>query len=420
MNEKIKFKSKLSVRFLLISILAFFISFLVYYLISNNLANWVFESDQFYTYWESKSNHAVQQFQEYVSQNQLSAEEAVLGFEWDVPNSEIILFIQPLEKNIFTKQDTALYDQALIECTDGTVCVAFYSPGDSYYKWWNMFGILVGFACFFCVLIPYTFFILSRMQNLCRQVRISIKEDDYTIHLNGNDEIAKLGEEINTLKQTLMKHIRQEEAIKRSNYHLVASLSHDIRTPLTKLIGYLEILKHTDADTVTYLDKIYEKAIHLKSLTDELFYQFSSSRSSNISAQLVYGYKLFSQLLYGWCEDLKSEGYCIQQEPLPYSDYLILVRLKDIHRIFDNIFTNIKKYADINMPIEMYTHIENGQIILCFKNHKNLIQTENSHNIGLINIQTLMKENNGTMRIKEEKSEFTMTIAFPVKYKQYK
>lgn len=170
---------------------------------------------------------------------------------------------------------------------------------------------------------------------------------------------------------------------------------------------------------MTYLDKIYEKAIHLKSLTDELFYQFSSSRSSSISAQLVDGYKLFSQLLYGWCEDLKNEGYCIQQEPLPYSDYLILVRLKDIHRIFDNIFTNIKKYADINMPIEIYTHIENGQIILCFKNHKNLIQTENSHNIGLINIQTLMKENNGTMRIKEEKSEFTMTIAFPVKYKQY-
>lgn len=413
MSKKIKLNNKLSFHFFLISLLSLLTAFVGYYLVSDILANWVFESDKFCSYWESKSNDAIQHLQDYVTLNHLSVEDVIINSEWHEQISDILLFIQPLQNNDLITQDPDLCDEDIIQCANGTVHAVFYSPGYVYYAWWNIVGILFGFICFFSILIPYVFFTFRRIQDLYKQVAISISNDDYEIQISGNDEIAELGNEINALRQTLMNATIQEASIRKMNYQLVASLSHDIRTPLTKLIGYLEVLRYAKTDSIAYLEKTYEKAMQLKSLIDQLFYQFSTSPLTNIDTfSQVNGYELFSQLLYEWCCDLQAEGYRIVQDAVPYGDYSIQIRPDDIYRIFDNIFSNIKKYADMKHPIKIQIYKNNHHVKLRFTNYKNFICAENSHKIGLMNIQSLMKENYGYTVINDDNEKFAIEIIF--------
>lgn len=66
---------------------------------------------------------------------------------------------------------------------------------------------------------------------------------DHTIKINSNDEIAELSNQIDNLRLTLKDNFATEEANRKANYELVTALSHDLRTPLTSLMGYLDIIR---------------------------------------------------------------------------------------------------------------------------------------------------------------------------------
>lgn len=425
MNKLSKWTSRrLGVKLLTAAAVALVCAWAGHYLVSNVAAQWFFYDSRFDAYWDAKSVSAVQDFQEYVTEHGLSRREALTNTDWNKQNSDIILFTEPAqlyeERQAGQGQDDGDEYEPIL-CSDGLIYATSYSPGDAYFFWWDTAGLLFGILLFLGIVVPFTAYTIHRIDALYQQVLRSAQSGrSRRIEISGRDEIAELGNEIESMRTSLLALLENEERMRKESEQLVASLSHDIRTPLTKLTGYLEILIHkknlTAIECEDYLTKAAEKARQLKMLTDELFNKFVADRSStqNYPQELVDGGQFLNQLLYEECSELEEDGFLVEQLPMFDSEYLCRLHIEDIRRAFDNIFSNLRKYADPNIPITITREEKKGQICVAIENHKRKCPGgAASHKIGLMTVKTLVERNGGSVDIEQNTVSFSIRISFP-------
>ncbi|MED1384418.1 HAMP domain-containing sensor histidine kinase, partial [Bacillus mycoides] len=108
-----------------------------------------------------------------------------------------------------------------------------------------------------------------------------------TIGIKGKDELTQLAQNINYMSKELENTFEQERRLERTKNELITNVSHDLRTPLTSIIGYIDLLKRGQYNSKTqlqeYLETTYLKSQRLKYLIDELF---EYTRLSDIDAKL--------------------------------------------------------------------------------------------------------------------------------------
>ena len=104
---------------------------------------------------------------------------------------------------------------------------------------------------------------------------ISAGDFDHPIEVKGNDEFSVMAENLNTMQQNIKEIMERERIAEHTKNDLVSSVAHDLRTPLTSIIGYLGWVRtRTDLDEEMrnhYIDIAYQKALRLEQLTNELF-----------------------------------------------------------------------------------------------------------------------------------------------------
>lgn len=410
---------------LTVAVFALVCAWLGHYLLSDVVAEWFFYNPKFDTYWESRSEAAVQDFQKYITDHNLSTECALTDTKWNKENSNIILFTEPayLYEEKRTSPDFDNGDKyETIYCSDGYIYATSYLPGDVYFFWWDAVGLLFGILIFLGIIMPFNAYIIQRINRLYQQVLFSSQSGrKNSIEISGNDEIAKLGNEIESMRISLLSLLENEEKMRAESEHMIVALSHDLRTPLTKLTGYLEILIHkrnlTEDDHEIYLTKAVEKAYQMKVLTDELFHKFveETENKSEYPKELIDGGEFLNQILYEECNELENDGFLVNQLPMFRSGYSCCVHIGDIRRVFDNIFSNLRKYADPQIPITIAEDEQKNQICVIIENHKSKHPSKiTSHKIGLMTIQTLVAQNGGSVNINQDSIKFSIGIFLPV------
>lgn len=426
MNRKLKFISqRLGAKSLTVTAFAFVFAWLGYYLLSNIVAEWLFYDSRFDIYWESKSKSAVQDFQEYVTDHNLSTQDALADTKWNKQNSKIILFTEPAYLYEEKKASQNLNDNdeyETIYCSDGFIYATSYLPGNAYFFWWDIVGLLFGILLFLGVVIPFNAYTVHRINKLYRQVLLSSQSDrDNSIKISGNDEIAKLGNEIDSMRMSLLLLLENEEKMRTESEQMVVSLSHDLRTPLTKLTGYLDILIHkknlTEAEHEIYLTKAAEKAYQMKVLTNELFNKFvaETENKSKYPQELIDGGEFLNQVLYEECSELENDGFLVEKLPMFCSGYHCRLHVGDIHRVFDNIFSNLREYADPQIPIMITENVEQNRIRVIIENYKSKYPLKTtSHKIGLMTVKTLIEHNGGSVNITQDSTKFSIGILLPI------
>jgi len=176
-----------------------------------------------------------------------------------------------------------------------------------------------------------------------------VKEGDinYTINVSGGGEFAQLAGDINSITDGLYKAVDNEIRSERLKTELITNVSHDIRTPLTSIITYVDLLKsETDlAKAKEYLEILDQKSQRLKTLTEDLF-EASKASSGNIPVNFeeIDIESLITQGL-GELDDK------VQDRKLEFR----INRLKDkvfikadgklLWRAIENLLSNIFKYA---------------------------------------------------------------------------
>lgn len=423
MNNLIRWISRrLGIKLLVVAAIALAFAWLGNYLVANTVATWFFYDTRFDAYWDKQSASAVEDFQKYVLERGLSVREALTDTKWNKENSDIILFTAPAF--LYEEDQSALDEEdeyELINCTDGFIYATSYSPGNAYFFWWDTAGVIIGIFLFLGIVIPYTVYTIHRIKRLYQQVLLSAQSGrNSRIEVSGRDEIAELGNEIESMRMSLLALLENEERIREESEQLVASLSHDIRTPLTKLTGYLEILIHkkelTETQYEIYLEKASEKAHQMKILTDELFHKFVTGRRTECDylQEVIDGGQFLNQLLYEECSELEEDGFLVGQLPMFDSECFCRLHIEDIRRAFDNIFSNLRKYADPKVPIIIAIADKQEQICVTIENHKRKCPADTaSHKIGLMTVKTLVERNGGSVDIEQNALRFSIRISFP-------
>ncbi|TGE38277.1 HAMP domain-containing histidine kinase [Desulfosporosinus fructosivorans] len=176
-----------------------------------------------------------------------------------------------------------------------------------------------------------------------------VKEGDvhYTINVAGGGEFAKLASDINSITDGLYKAVENETKSERLKSELITNVSHDIRTPLTSIITYVDLLKHEKDQTKVegYLEIIDQKSQRLKVLTENLFEAAkASSGTIAVNFETIDLVSLITQGL-GELDDRIQERKLEFKTNYPRDKVYIKADGKLLWRAIENLLSNIFKYA---------------------------------------------------------------------------
>uniref|UniRef100_UPI00389AD06B sensor histidine kinase n=1 Tax=Bacillus mycoides TaxID=1405 RepID=UPI00389AD06B len=170
-----------------------------------------------------------------------------------------------------------------------------------------------------------------------------------TIGIKGKDELTQLAQNINYMSKELENTFEQERRLERTKNELITNVSHDLRTPLTSIIGYIDLLKRGQYNSKTqlqeYLETTYSKSQRLKYLIDELF---EYTRLSGIDAKLNFNEVdlsgLLEQIVGEYIPIFEKESLIVQksimEETIP-----IFMDVEKMVRVYENLFMNAIKYS---------------------------------------------------------------------------
>lgn len=276
------------------------------------------------------------------------------------------------------------------------------------------FGLFVA-VLYFCIRSKTRYIVL-----LSRELQVMQGGDlSVPMTIKGKDELTSLAMDIEEMRKSFIERLNNEEMMTRNSQKLLTAMSHDLRTPLTSLIGYLDIVdlgKCTDPEQAQrYIHSGKMKAYQIKEMTDKLFEYFLvySSDDKQLETEPLDASMLFSQL---WAESamtLEADGFLITVQETEGS-LEINANPQFMRRVFDNIVSNIKKYADKTEPVIVIMERRGDRYEFEVRNS---VRENNDHaessGIGLASCKKIMENHGGTFHTMLKDNVFAARLSLP-------
>lgn len=434
-NMKITKADSIYCRFLKLLALALVTASLFFFLINRGGAILLQSYFTKTNYMERENLRRVEAFREYVKKNRLATTDSDKLTDW--VNHQSVVWMQIYRDHILLYDSQFPYMKAnpefhvkgkfyeweayrVIDFQDGPAQV--FLTGIYTYQFFNYALI----AEFFLSFLLFTGIILAGIRRSMKYIKtlsaeIGILEGgnlDYRITVSGNDEMTVLANGLNNMRQSIRDQISQEAALIRLNQSMITSLSHDLRTPLTALLIYAEILKNAiDADREQmqkWVYKIDEKAHQIKDMADCILeYSLQKRTSGPISVSRMSFRDAFIDSLSETCICLKQKGFIVRTS-LSWQNRELCVDPKYIIRILDNISSNLIKYASRSAPVRITSFYDSSSAGILFENAKQRTpsQVVESTGIGVRNIQEMMEEMGGSCEVEETGDAYRIRLIF--------
>ena len=243
---------------------------------------------------------------------------------------------------------------------------------------------------------------------------------EYPVTIIGQDELAELALGVDQMRRSIQKHNEIESQIRSANSELITAMSHDLRTPLTSLLAYLEIIerkKYTDeAQKDQLVHKSINQAMRIKTMADQLFEYFLVYATEWEPAQMeiMEADPLFQQILEDYAYALECKGMKVELYFVPTGAKLA-VNLDLLQRALDNLYSNLQKYADPTERIQISYEKKGDKICVSMQNgvrsDGNQIQ---STGIGLNTCRRVITQLGGVFYTQDEGETFRVTVELPV------
>ncbi len=241
-----------------------------------------------------------------------------------------------------------------------------------------------------------------------------------SVTISGNDEITSLAVDMDKMRISFIERLKQEEEMTKRSSELLTAMSHDLRTPLTSLIGYLDIVDlgkcETPEQAKKYIRSGREKAYQIKEMTDRLFEYFLAYQSptDEIETEIVDAGMLFSQL---WAESaliLETDGYIINVTE-PDCETRVEVNIPYIRRVIDNLISNIRKYADKGEPVLVSMRKRNNSFVFEVSNtNADRAETTERNGIGLASCKRMIESLKGAFEVHKTEENFLVSVFLPI------
>ena len=314
---------------------------------------------------------------------------------------------------------------------------------------YTFISLFLSILLFFLIIL---FFIRRKMKSVLKlkqEILVMSSGDlSHPVPHLGGDEIGILARELDNMRTTLNDNIEKEQESRQANQDLITALSHDLRTPLTILNGYLEVikLKKNPGHEDEYLDRCLIKTKDIKELTDRMFEYalvFDEAADSARDLQLEeMPVSFFLDSLREHSDFLRLAGFqtnlCFTEpDGQNASPFSVIADKAMAKRVLNNLFSNIIKYADkkeavfisasfeefllisvrnkIKQEEESYLHNQNHTSFASDALQESLYYPTGSTQIGLKSVRKMMKKMNGDLVLQIEDRIFTAKLQFSTK-----
>ncbi len=242
-----------------------------------------------------------------------------------------------------------------------------------------------------------------------------------------NSMCESVNELLEQNEETRIKLIKQEEQLKQS----ISNLSHDLRTPLTSILGYIQLIRNNREKTDEYLKIMENKATALNSLINE-FYELSVLDDEDYSLDLerVDIVSVLTQSLMDNYELFEQKGIKADIN-LPNHAIYIISNNQALSRIFQNLVTNALKYSSGEVAVSLAIS-GNNRCVFSIKNSSEILtdddvsrlfdrfytadKSRNSGNtgLGLYIVKTLVNKLGGDISAYYLNGVFEINIGFAI------
>lgn len=235
-------------------------------------------------------------------------------------------------------------------------------------------SIMVFFSIIVFIFI-FLFFInrkVKYIKYLSKEVK-NIKSQGFgkTIDVVGKDELAELCMSINEMSLEIKQRIEKEKKIENNKNELITNISHDLKTPLTSIVGYLELLNNKEVDEAIkdeYIKIAYNKSLRLKTLVNELFeYTKLSSYDMKIQKVKFNVSNLINQIVGESIMDFSEKNIEVSLEN-PYKELYSFIDAKIFARVIENLVKNAEKYSNPNSVFRTIVEESENNIVISFIN----------------------------------------------------
>lgn len=301
-----------------------------------------------------------------------------------------------------------------------------------------MLGIMV-FSVTFLLLQERSMAYIGKISDAVRD--ISEGDLNTTVEVVGDDEFSAMAANLNKMVEEIRQLMDKEREAERTKNELITNVAHDLRTPLTSIIGYLEILSGKSAPLTPemqkkYIDIAYSKSKRLEKLIEDLF-GFTKLNYGRISMRVtkVDIIKLLGQLLEESYPNFSNKGLSYElQSNVPAK--VILADGNLLARLFDNLINNAIKYGAEGKRILVRVHaatetvqvsvtnygyvIPAEELPLIFDKFYRVEQSRSTHTggtgLGLAIVKNIVDMHGGDITVKSDLNGTVFTVTLKVDF----
>jgi len=352
--------------------------------------------------------------------------------EPDVPHEEFISGID------FLSEQGVVIENIYFSNEKGQYMLLVSSKRALDYQGILMIAVMVLYIGFF--LGTFIFFVW-RKERYLRVIagdvdRLSTGDLDHRIRVRGRDEIAYVAKNINLMSEKLQEQINKERLSEETKYELIANVSHDLRTPLTSVTGFLSLIQDNPdmpkADKDQYIETALNKAMGLNQLVDQLFEYVTLSNTDEAFDTVPVDMKVYmEQILFEQQVMMEERGF---ETELHITKHSVSCQINPdrLHRLFDNVFSNVAKHGSHERPVIIETYIQGDNFTVVVDN---LIADEDSLGIpdnvfnryfttdrnfnesgglGLSIAKEIMVKHKGEISVSYREHHFIITMTLPI------
>lgn len=277
------------------------------------------------------------------------------------------------------------------------------------------------------ILLSKIYIMQKTLEEICDLFAAHLTEDTNTlITVSSGDKhirklAARLNEELKTLRRQRRKYLQGDLELKDA----VTNISHDLRTPLTAISGYLELLEKEEKSEAAerYLSYIENRTEALKSLTEELFRYTVALSAGEMKLEPVDIRSVLEESLLDFYSELADRGISpalsITRQPVVRP-----LNRPALSRVFGNILQNALKYGDGDLSVSLN---ESGEILFVntassldqvqvgklFQRFFTVENARNSTGLGLSIARMLVEEMRGDITASWRDGRLSIRIFFP-------
>lgn len=373
----------------------------------------------------------------------------------------------PLQRRLIRRQRMKVIIETVILLFVGavvSVLCLFYGAAENYmeiydyggawaewiYEWgynggFSIFGIaaLVLFCDFVCVFLGFLIFDIMTLRKdrrlaedigaLSDQIQ-AVREGNLTqnLHLSEDTDLQEAAKNLNEIQKGMETALREQVKSERMKVDLVTNVSHDIKTPLTSIISYVELLRQEQdlpEHVKEFIQILGDKSERLRNIVQDVF-EVSKATSGQLPIQmevLDMG-KLLRQTLADMNVQIVQSSFtmklAIPETPMP-----VLADGQRLYRVFQNLIQNALRYSLEGSRIYLTLSEEAGRIIVRMKNTSSVelkstkdfterfvrgdeSRTDGGSGLGLSIAKSFTQACGGELTVETDADLFTVTVSF--------